>query len=98
MDIIRKYMETHRLQKQNYATVWKKKKIAQWEKPASLKMFYTSCDDEKCKPKLYKGICETIFKKHYANHKKSFNTEKSKNNTKLSTKQWKLEYKRHATP
>ena len=62
------------------------------------KCFILSCDDEKCKPKLYKGICETIFKKHYANHKKSFNTEKSKNNTKLSTKQWKLEYKRHATP
>ena len=44
-----------------------------------------SCDDETYKPKLYKGICETTFKKRYANHKKSFNAEKNKNDTKLST-------------
>ena len=49
-----------------------------------------SCDDETCKPKLYKGICETTFKKRYANHKKSFNAEKNKNDTKLSTEHWKL--------
>ena len=35
-----------------------------------------SCDDNTYKPKLYKGICETTFKKPYANHKKSFNAEK----------------------
>ena len=28
-----------------------------------------ACDDETYKPKLYKGICETAFKKRYANHK-----------------------------
>ena len=49
-----------------------------------------SCDDETYKPKLYKGICETTFKKRYANHKKSFNAEKNKNDTKLSTEYWKL--------
>ena len=27
------------------------------------------CDVETYKPKLYKGICETAFKKCYANHK-----------------------------
>ena len=32
----------------------------------------TSCDGETYKPKLYKGICETTFKKRYANHKKIF--------------------------
>ena len=44
-----------------------------------------SCDDRTYKPKLYKGICETTFKKRYASHKKSFNVEKNKNDTKLST-------------
>ena len=43
MDIIRKYSKTHHLQNQNYATVWKKK-IAQLEEPASLKMFYTTLE------------------------------------------------------
>ena len=38
-----------------------------------------SCDDETYKPKLCKGICETAFKKRYANHK---NVEKNKNDTK----------------
>ena len=49
-----------------------------------------SCHDETCKPKLYKGICETTFKKRYAIHKISFNAEKNKNGTKLSTEYWKL--------
>ena len=52
-----------------------------------------SCDDETYKRKLYKGICETTFKKRYANHKKSF-VEKNKNDTKLSTKYWKLANKK----
>ena len=42
------------------------------------------CDDETYKPKLYKGISETTFKKSHANHKKSINAGKN-NNTKLST-------------
>ena len=49
-----------------------------------------SCDDETYEPKLYKGICETTFKKRYTNHKKSFNVVKNKNETKLSTEYWKL--------
>ena len=55
-------------------------------------MYYArkSCDDETYKPKLYKRICETTFKNSYANHKKSFNMEKNKNDTILSTEYWKL--------
>ena len=53
-----------------------------------------SCDKEICKPKLYKGICEINFKKRYANHKKSFNEEKNKNDTSLSTENWKLANKK----
>ena len=44
-----------------------------------------SCNDETYKPKLYKGICETTFKKSYANHKKFFNVEKNNDDNKLST-------------
>ena len=42
------------------------------------------CNDSKCKQKRYKGICETTFKKRCANHKKSFNLIKSKNDTTFS--------------
>ena len=35
-----------------------------------------SCVDEKNKPKLYKRVRETTFKKRCANHKKSFNATK----------------------
>ena len=40
--------------------------------------------------KEYIGLCETTFKKRYANHKKSFNHEKYKNSTTLSTEFWRL--------
>ena len=40
--------------------------------------------------KEYIGLCETTFKKRYANHKKSFNHEKYKNSTTLSTEFWLL--------
>ena len=53
-----------------------------------------SCDDNTYKPKLYKGICEITFKKRHANHKKSFNVEKNKNNTKLITEYWRLANKK----
>ena len=53
-----------------------------------------SCDDETYKPKLYKGICETTFRKRYDNHEKSFDAEKNKNDTKLSTEYWKLASKK----
>ena len=44
MHMIKKYSKIHRLHKQHYATVQKKKKKknAQWEEPVSLKMFYTT--------------------------------------------------------
>ena len=35
------------------------------------------------KEKYYIGLCETTFKLRYANHKKSLNHEKYKNNTEL---------------
>ena len=44
-----------------------------------------SCDDETYKPKLYKRISKNTFEKRSANHKKSSNAEKNKNDTKLST-------------
>ena len=34
--------------------------------------------------KYYKGSCKTTFKKQFANHKKSFNNEQYKKETKLS--------------
>lgn len=40
--------------------------------------------------KKYIGLCETTFKKRFANHKQSFNTKKYKNNTALSTEYWKI--------
>ena len=43
-----------------------------------------NCDDETYKPKLFKEISKTTFKKRYANRKKHFNGEKNKNNTKFS--------------
>ena len=38
----------------------------------------------------YIGLCETTFKTKYANHKKSFNTEKYKNSTALSKEFWRI--------
>ena len=40
--------------------------------------------------KKYIGLCETSFKKRYTNHKKSFNHERYKNSTTLSTEFWRL--------
>ena len=52
-----------------------------------------SCKDKNYQPKLYKGSCETIFKKRYSNHKKSFNVPLYRHDTKLSTEYWKLKTK-----
>ena len=97
MDIIRKYSKTHRLQKQNYATVWKNE-IAQWEEPASLKMFYTTLEyvvtTKHINRNCIKKPAKLLLKKIYTNHKKSFHTEKSKNATRLSTEYWKLANKK----
>ena len=54
------------------------------------------CNHSKYKENRYKGICEAIFKKHYANHKKSFNLIKSKNGTTLSIEHWPLKQKQQA--
>ena len=40
--------------------------------------------------KLYKGICETTFKKRFASPKMSFNVKTYKNETKLSPEYWVL--------
>ena len=40
--------------------------------------------------KKYIGLCETTFKKRYANHKRSFNHEDYKNSTSLSSEYWRL--------
>ena len=50
-------------------------------------------NNTKYKEKRYKGICETTFKKRYANHKKSFNIISYKNDTTLSTEYWTLKDK-----
>ena len=52
-----------------------------------------SCNDKNYQPKLYKGSCETSFKKRYSNHKKSFNAPLCKHDTKLSTEYWNLKTK-----
>ena len=61
-------------------------------------LYYTriNCDNKTYKPKLYKRISKTIFHNCYPNHKKSFNAEKNKNDTKLSTEYWKLANKLHS--
>ena len=42
-----------------------------------------SCNVKNYKPKLYKGSCQTSFKKRYSNRKKSFNVPLYKHDTKL---------------
>ena len=39
------------------------------------------CNDSKYKQKIYKEICETTFKKRYANQEKPFDLINSKNDT-----------------
>ena len=47
-----------------------------------------SCNNKNFKLELYKGSCETSFKKRYSNHKKSFNILFYKHDTKLSMEYW----------
>ena len=84
---IKKYSKTNRLQKQHYATVWNNENCPMRGACLTTNVLCCakiSCEGEKYKPKFYKGICESTFKKCYVNHKKSFNAEKN-NYTKLST-------------
>ena len=53
--------------------------------PATIKF-----NDNKYKQKRYKGICEKTSKIRYANHKKSQNLTKFKNDTTLSIEYWSL--------
>ena len=49
-----------------------------------------TCDKNPEKPRNYKGICVNRFKKRYADHKRSFNTNRYKNETKISVDHWNL--------
>jgi len=55
-----------------------------------------SCEDPAYIEKRYIGLAETTIKKRYANHKKSFNTDRYENETELSKEVWILE-RRHLT-
>lgn len=49
-----------------------------------------SSDKPEYQPKVYFGLAETTFKKRFSNHKKSFKSEKYKNETELSKELWSL--------
>ena len=50
------------------------------------------------KPKIYIGLCETTFKKRYANHKTSFTNQSHENATELSKEFWSIRKKYSVTP
>ena len=50
---------------------------------------------ENSETKVYYGICETIFKLRYANHKKLFNHSNRKSDTELSNKFWRIKDNKH---
>ena len=54
-----------------------------------------NCNDKNYEPNLYKGSCETNFKKRYSNRKKSFIVPLyiEKHETKLLTEYWSLKKK-----
>ena len=62
-------------------------------KPTILNQATIKHSDSKYKQKRYKGICETTLKKRHANHKKSFNLIKPKNDSTLSIEYWTLKLK-----
>ena len=59
------------------------------EKSIIYKAIITS-DTTDYKERVYIGLCETSFKKRYANHRKSFNFEKYRNESELSKEVWKI--------
>ena len=84
MHIIDKFYEIHH---QNTVTAQKENCPMNG---ACLSLVYyatINCNDKNYKPKLYKGSCETSFKKRHSNRKKSFNVPLyiDKRDTKLST-------------
>ena len=56
-----------------------------------IKQANSDCDVSGYKQKTYLGSCETTFKDHFWNHKKSFNHVKHKNDTELSKEFWEFE-------
>ena len=58
-------------------------------------VYYTtiSCKAKNCKPKVYKGNCDTGFRKRYGNSNKSLNVPFYKRSTKLSMEYWNLKKK-----
>ena len=53
-------------------------------------LYQADISSENFQTKIYYSISETKFKTRYSNHKKSFNHEKHKSNTELSTELWKI--------
>ena len=51
---------------------------------------YSNSDKKNYQPRNYKRISENTSKKRYANHKRSFNISKHKNDAKLSIEYWNL--------
>ena len=47
-------------------------------------------NEENPKTKIYYGVCETAFKRRYANHKKTFNNIKYQTDTELSNEYWNI--------
>ena len=45
-------------------------------------------NEENPKTKIYYGVCETTFKRRYANHKKTFNNITYQTDTELSNEYW----------
>ena len=45
-------------------------------------------NEENPKTNNYYGVCETVFKRRYANHKKTFNNIKYQTDTELSSEYW----------
>ena len=58
-------------------------------------VYYTtiSCKAKNCKPKVYKGNCDTGFRKRYGNSNKSLNVPFYNRSTKLSMEYWNLKKK-----
>ena len=50
---------------------------------------------ENSETKVYYGICETTFKRRYANHKKLFSHRNYKSDTELSNEFWRIQDRKH---
>ena len=68
------------------------------ECPAENVIYQASLNSNKLdyNKKYYKGSCETIFRKQFANHKQLANNEQSKNETELSNEVLNLKSRKNA--